>query len=128
PQEAPHRLAPLEREPDRQADEDDAGEALEPAPRALHERRELLDRVGVGGQPHQAERNVDRREEQRPREHVVAGVDELRQERDVEEGDLRIEHVVEEALNEWLAPARTTGPGFAGPGRAPLKGPDALKA
>src|SRR5439155_259269 len=96
------RSAPLEREAEAERDEDGTGDALEPRAHAMlrEERREAREDIGVRGEPRDAHDRVRDREEQALPEDIARRIDELRQERQVEDRDLRIENVVQETLEE----------------------------
>jgi len=100
------------RETNAKSDERASRDALEPASRALDEPAETVDREGVERQPYEAEPRMDPGEEQRLRQHAVTRRDELWEEREIEERDLRVQHVGEEALRERasrLGPPRCRG-------------------
>src|SRR4051812_31852366 len=91
-----------------EGEEDRAGRAVEPA---YHARPPQLrgERAGGGGEgeePEEAERRVDRGEQQGPAGDVAAGGDELRKKGNVEHAHLGIEHVGEEAAAK---PGRARG-------------------
>src|SRR5438309_549630 len=99
------RSPSLQGEADPEPDECRTREALEPASRSTDERAQTVDPLRVERKPGEPEHRVDPSEQQGFGEHVVARRDELWQEREVEQRDLRVEYVREPALDKGGAGA-----------------------